>query len=68
MTTPLCTLDLARMRRDRIERLRGAMVANGVDVLVLCGQTNVSYATGTRMPAADHVRASWWRSIAVLER
>ena len=34
----------------------------GVDVLVLCGQQNVSFATGARAPAADHMRASWWRA------
>jgi Xaa-Pro dipeptidase len=68
VTKPLCTLDLARMRRDRIEKLRAAMTASNVDVLVLCGQTNVSYATGARVPASDHVRASWWRPVVVLER
>ncbi len=68
MTTPLCTLDLPRMRRDRVEKLRAAMTAAEVDVLVLCGQTNVSYATGARAPAADHLRASWWRPVVVFER
>ena len=56
------------MRRDRIAKLGAAMEAAAVDSLVLCGQQNVSYATGARMPAADHVRASWWRAVAVLER
>jgi Xaa-Pro aminopeptidase len=59
-------LDLARMRRDRIARLRSTMAHAEVDVLLLCGQQNVSYATGARVPAADHVRAAWWRSVAVL--
>ena len=68
MTEPVCTLDLARMRRDRVAKLDAAMAAAGVDTLVLCGQQNVSYATGARVPAADHVRASWWRAVAVLER
>jgi Xaa-Pro dipeptidase len=68
VTAPLCTLDLARMRRDRIEKLRAAMHAAGVDVLLCCGQNNVSYATGARAPAADHVRAGWWRPVAVFER
>ena len=68
MTEPLVSLDLARMRRDRIEKLRASMTAAGVDVLVLCGQSNVSYATGARVPAADHVRASWWRPVVVFER
>ena len=68
MTTPICTLDLARMRRDRIEKLRAAMEAAGIDALVCCGQNNVSYATGARVPIADHVRAGWWRAISVFER
>jgi Xaa-Pro aminopeptidase len=68
MTTPLCTLDLARMRRDRIEKLRGTMEAAGIDVLICCGQNNVSYTTGARVPIADHVRAGWWRAISVFER
>jgi Xaa-Pro aminopeptidase len=68
MTTPLCTLDLARMRKDRMEKLRDAMVASGIDVLVLCLQSNVSYATGARVPTADHVRAAWWRAVAVVHR
>ena len=68
MTEPICTLDLERMRRDRVAKLDAAMDAAGVDTLVLCGQQNVSYATGARVPAADHVRASWWRAVAVLER
>ena len=68
MTEPVCDLDLARMRRDRIAKLGAAMEAADVDSLLLCGQQNVSYATGTRVPAADHIRASWWRAVAVLER
>ena len=59
-------LDLVRMRRDRIARLHSTMAQAEVDVLLLCGQQNVSYATGARVPAADHVRAAWWRSVAVL--
>jgi Xaa-Pro dipeptidase len=68
MTEPVCALDLARLRRDRVAKLDAAMEAAGVDTLVLCGQQNVSYATGARVPAADHVRASWWRAVARLER
>jgi hypothetical protein len=43
MTTPLCTLDLARMRKDRMDKLRDAMSASGIEALVLCLQSNVSY-------------------------
>lgn len=66
MTAPVCTLDLARMRRDRRARLHDAMTAAGVDTLLLCGQANVTYATGQRVPAADHMRAAWWRSVAIV--
>src|SRR5206468_3620751 len=68
VTQPITTLDLARMRRDRIAKLAAAQEAAAVDSLVLCGQQNVAYATGARMPAADHVRAAWWRAVAVFER
>jgi Xaa-Pro dipeptidase len=56
------------MRRERVAKLREAMTAADIEVLVLCGQNNVSYATGARAPAADHLRASWWRPVVVLER
>ena len=68
MTSPLCTLDLARMRKDRMDKLRDAMNASGIDALVLCLQSNVSYATGARVPTADHVRAAWWRAVAIVQR
>jgi Xaa-Pro dipeptidase len=66
MTTPICTLDLARMRRERVEKLRAAMTAAGVDTLVLCNEANVSYATGARSPASDHIRAAWWRAVVIV--
>jgi Xaa-Pro aminopeptidase len=56
------------MRRDRVDKLRAAMDATGVDTLVLCNEANVSYATGARSPASDHLRASWWRAVAVVQR
>jgi Xaa-Pro aminopeptidase len=68
VTDPVCELDLTRLRRDRVAKLGAAMEAADVDTLVLCGQQNVAYATGARMPAADHMRAAWWRAVAVLER
>ena len=68
MTTPFGTLDLARMRRERVDKLRAAMTAAGVDTLVLCNESNVSYATGARSPASDHIRASWWRAVAIVQR
>jgi len=68
MTSPLCTLDLARMRRQRVDKLRSAMHTAGIDTLLLCNQANVSYATGARVPASDHIRAAWWRAVAVVTR
>jgi len=68
MTEPICALDLERMRRDRLSKLQDAMEAGGIDTLLLCGQQNVAYASGARTPAADHVRASWWRAVVLLER
>jgi len=68
MTSPVCTLDLARMRRDRVGKLQAAMAEAAIDTLLLCGQNNVSYATGARVPASDHVRASWWRAVAIVQQ
>jgi Xaa-Pro aminopeptidase len=56
------------MRRDRLTKVHAAMDAAGVDTLVLCGQANVAYVTGARVPAADHMRAAWWRNVAVVRR
>jgi Xaa-Pro aminopeptidase len=66
VTSAVCTLDLARMRRERVAKLRAAMRDARVETLVLCGQANVSFATGARAPAADHMRAAWWRAVALL--
>jgi Xaa-Pro aminopeptidase len=54
------------MRRERVEKLRAAMTAAGVDTLVLCNEANVSYATGARSPASDHIRAAWWRAVVIV--
>jgi Xaa-Pro dipeptidase len=59
-------LDLARMHHVRHERLVEAMAAQGVDALVLLGQSNVGYATGARVPAADQARAIHRRPVAVV--
>jgi Xaa-Pro aminopeptidase len=45
--------DLARMQRDRVARVRAAMREQGLDALVLLGNTNVVYATGAVWPLAD---------------
>jgi Xaa-Pro dipeptidase len=56
------------MRRERFDKVQAAMSDASIDTLLLCGQSNVSYATGARVPASDHVRASWWRAVAVVQR
>src|SRR5439155_25974645 len=68
MTNPLCTLDLARMRKDRMSKMRDAMTESGIDAHILCLQSNVSYATGARLPTADHVRAAGWRPVRGVQR
>lgn len=42
------------------------MNAQGVDTLLLLGQSNVGYATGTRVPAADQGRAIHRRPAAIV--
>jgi Xaa-Pro dipeptidase len=64
--TSLEPIDFDRMRRERIAKLHTAMEAAGVETLVCCGQANVAYVTGARVPAADSARAAAWRSVAVL--
>lgn len=59
-------LDLARMRRERHARLVGAMQDADIDTLLLLGQGNVAYATGTRVPAADQARALHRRPVALV--
>jgi Xaa-Pro dipeptidase len=58
--------DLARMRHQRGARLRSAMAAKGVDVLILLNNANVSYATGTSWPLSDAGRANAERPVAVV--
>jgi Xaa-Pro aminopeptidase len=48
-------IDLARMRAARWERLREAMVRDGLDGLCLLGPSNQEYA-GVRRPCADAMR------------
>jgi Xaa-Pro aminopeptidase len=59
-------LDLARMRRERHDRLVEAARLQGLDALLLLGQGNVVYATGARVPAADQGRAIHRRPVALI--
>ena len=58
--------DLARMGRDRGARLRTAMTDQGVDALILLGNTAVSYATGVSWPLGDSGLAHAERPVAVV--
>lgn len=58
--------DLGRMQRQRMARLQEVMDGQGVDVLVLLGNSNVSYATGASWPLADPGRANVERPVAVV--
>ncbi|HEV3352452.1 MAG TPA: M24 family metallopeptidase [Acidimicrobiales bacterium] len=42
------------------------MAAHGVDVVVLCGENNVAYATGHVAPSQEPARAGATRSVAVV--
>jgi Xaa-Pro dipeptidase len=54
------------MRADRMSRLQAEMTAQGVDALLLLGNNNVQYATGTFGPTSDAARAGQLRPIAVV--
>jgi Xaa-Pro dipeptidase len=58
--------DIPRMQRDRVERIRGLMREQGLDALILLGNTNVVYATGAIWPLADSGRANFEQPVAVV--
>jgi len=49
-------------------RVREQMAAFGVDVLVLCGENNVAYATGRVARSQEPARAGATRSVAIVTR
>jgi Xaa-Pro aminopeptidase len=65
-TTIPPTADLGRMQRERMARLRGLMEEQGLDALVLLGNTHVAYATGAIWPLADSGRANVEQPVAVV--
>lgn len=66
-STPIAPkADLARMHRERAERVRSVMSEQGIDALVLLGNTNVAYATGAIWPLADSGRANFEQPVAVV--
>ena len=58
--------DRARLQRDRRGRIRGIMREQGIDALILLGNTNVVYATGAIWPLADSGRANFEQPVAVV--
>src|SRR5205814_5908196 len=58
--------DLARMRAARRARLHDALAAKDAAAAVLLGTTNVRWATGARVVAADQGRAAHFRNVAVV--
>jgi Xaa-Pro aminopeptidase len=54
------------MHRERGQRVRALMREQGLDVLVLLGNTNVAYATGAIWPLADSGRANFEQPVAVV--
>jgi Xaa-Pro aminopeptidase len=58
--------DLERMHRDRAARVRTLMREQGIDALVLLGNTNVVYATGAIWPLSDSGRANFEQPVAVV--
>jgi Xaa-Pro aminopeptidase len=63
---PRVEVDLARMQRDRLARLRAAMAQQAVDVAVLLHGPHVGYATGLRPSGADVTHAVFERPVAVV--
>jgi Xaa-Pro dipeptidase len=58
--------DFGRMCRDRTHRVRAAMRDQGIDAMVLLGNTNVGYATGATWPLSDAGRANFEQPVAVV--
>jgi Xaa-Pro dipeptidase len=58
--------DFTRMQRERMQRMQAIMRQQGLDALVLLGNTNVAYATGAIWPLADSGRANFEQPVAVV--
>lgn len=58
--------DFARMRSEVAARLHAAMADQGVDALVLLGNSNVMYGTGISWPLADAGLSHVERPVAVI--
>jgi len=60
------TPDLARLRAQRHAKLSDALAQQDAAVAVLLGATNVRWATGARVVAADQGRGARFRNVAVV--
>jgi len=58
--------DFGRLRREVGARLQAAMAEQGVDALVLLGNSNVMYATGISWPLADAGLSHVERPVAIV--
>src|SRR5208282_6796063 len=58
--------DFTRMQRERVERVHAIMAQQGLDALVLLGNTNVAYATGAIWSLGDSGRANFEQPVAVV--
>jgi Xaa-Pro aminopeptidase len=54
------------MQRERGARLRSLMAEKGIDAMVLLGNSNVTYATGSSWPLSDAGRGNVERPVAVV--
>jgi Xaa-Pro dipeptidase len=60
------TPDVARMRHERGARLQAAMADQGIDALILLGNSAVTYATGAIWPLSDDGMSYVERPVAVV--
>ena len=58
--------DLARLRADRRRRLHDRLRTLDAGAAVLLGTTNVRWASGARVPAADQGRGGHFRNVVVV--
>src|SRR5256885_1338604 len=63
MTQPVCTLELARLRRDPIAQTPTPLENACAEAQVPCGQANASYASGAPGPPGAHSLAACWRGV-----
>jgi Xaa-Pro aminopeptidase len=64
--SPLPAVDLARMRRERLDRLRSQMGQQQVDAAILLHGPNVTYATGYVPDAVDASHVNHQRPVALV--